>query len=656
MRWAWHILPLGACHAFVPPAGEPHRQDLLKGQRQESLEQTQRVDGVPIFAERAGLATPARNWAVGVAGLVLISRIIRGRSPRSRLAVAAEGGTVDEVEVMFREAFEAEMERASLLQMQVEAAVQEKLQVEGNELGVKISFDGAGPLSPEQPGGKATWREAFEAAKAWTTSLEGQLKKARATAAPVPTPPPLEVGALPGALASDPSPTSSTSTMREERTSTDDVDSEEVLFNKLEELSKNSVDDEALLRFIAVPILGRSNDPKLTQMPPVSQITALISGEFTPFECMEFDRVLVYKGLISQDKPPAATVEALQRRFSEGPYAGLLEGFLAEGKDGRILFLVMLKEDLPKKELAWWQNLLCAGLLVWTLLSVNFNTVGVSSFTNAQLDAMTAERLAELLTATIPTAISVLTVVASQELARRTVAAREKVELAPPFLVPVWPLPSIGCLGAISRSLSTIPNRNVAVQMSAAAGIAGFLTSLLILIVGLLQPAEDGTFMNLNYQLLPTVLKVVLKPILGSTPLSTQADPFSDPVNVAFPANAYTIGAVSGLLITALNMLPIGRLDGGTLLKAALGNNEAEKFVIASGVMLILGSGLSPLNSEQGLMYVSFGVYALLLQSGFENPPADGITKLDPSLRTIALVLVVLGFLFTIPPLPIPGL
>ncbi|CAE8703609.1 unnamed protein product, partial [Polarella glacialis] len=103
---------------------------------------------------------------------------------------------------------------------------------------------------------------------------------------------------------------------------------------------------------------------------------------------------------------------------------------------------------------------------------------------------------------------------------------------------------SIGCLGGVTRHLSAPPNREAEYTMSAAAGIAGYIVSLLLVAVGLSMGPDPAGVVNLNYQLLPVVMKLLLRPFLGTSSISNQPDPFTDPTLIAFPANPVLIGGV----------------------------------------------------------------------------------------------------------------
>lgn len=72
----------------------------------------------------------------------------------------------------------------------------------------------------------------------------------------------------------------------------------------------------------------------------------------------------------------------------------------------------------------------------------------------------------------VPIGAGILAVVAAQETARRAVASNygrgalggrsasvRRVQLTPPFLIPALPLGSVGCMGVVSRRMSTAPTR-----------------------------------------------------------------------------------------------------------------------------------------------------------------------------------------------------
>ncbi|CAK0863150.1 unnamed protein product [Prorocentrum cordatum] len=227
----------------------------------------------------------------------------------------------------------------------------------------------------------------------------------------------------------------------------------------------------------------------------------------------------------------------------------------------------MMMEDVSQSEVAWWQWGIAVVSLLATAVSVNITTFNVTTLTEAQTQSMAPEQMMDI--AGLPGSLSgrcaaddvgdaypsdgggddvaddAAVAAAVQKVdrspahekllplrsvARRVAAGSYGVELSPPYFVPVWPFPSVGAFGAVSRRLSTVPNEEASIGMSLASSLAGLAASLLIILVGF-SMGSDGV-VNLNYQLLPAALKVILRPFLGTASLTQAPDPFLDPVAV----------------------------------------------------------------------------------------------------------------------------
>jgi membrane-associated protease RseP (regulator of RpoE activity) len=246
----------------------------------------------------------------------------------------------------------------------------------------------------------------------------------------------------------------------------------------------------------------------------------------------------------------------------------------------------------------------------------------------------------------LPTAGGILATVAAQESARRAVASSYGVELSPPFLLPAWPFPSVGCLGAVTRRLTPAPNREAEYAMSLAAAVSGLVVSFGLIAAGAAAGPETDPVVNLNYQLLPVFLRVLLKPLLGTASISNQPDPFMDPINIAYPANPLLIGGIVGLIIVSLSLLPIGRLDGGVLARTCAGSRAAGPLGLLGFVLLILGS-FAP--DDAGTLYLTFGLTTLIWQNGSEMPPREAVKEIGDGQKALGAVLLLVGFLLSIP-------
>jgi len=609
-----------------------------------ALRRRQRVAGRALVD-----AAAARYRRAGARGIVTPLRaeadIESAAAAAEESAAAAEAAAAEssfsEAEKMFKEAYEAEFERSLLLKMQLESALSEKFREEG-DIGIKISVEAVTPMGPTDPGGKKTWREAYEAAKGKTKSLEGQLKKAKGMTSGAPAPAPQAAPAEPAKPRED----SSQKATSRFGLPLQGGPSEET-FSKFDNLAQNVIEDEAATGLIGVPILTQFSEDSTARLPPSSKVFEVIGkDQFAMTNCVEFERVYVLEGTISSGVKPSTVLETLNKRCADSGLSNDVEILLQRSRqEGQSLLFVMLKEDLPKGDFEWYQWALCLILLLSTLLSVNATTFSVALSSTA-IDVNDVDSLVNIISKTLPTAVSIFGTVAAQEVARRAAAAKYGVELTPPFFIPTWPIPSVGSLGAISRRLSLVPSNEASFAMSAAAGFTGYLVASLILFAGLSMGPDPDKIVNLNFQMLPLVLKAVMRPLLGQSSVSDQPDPFADPVSIAFPANALTIGGIVSLIVVSLNMLPVGRLDGGAIARAVL-SRPSDKFIGFAALGLLLAGSLQP--NDAGSLYLTFGLFTLVFQAGSEVPARDSVTELDGTFKVLGGILLLAGVLLSLP-------
>jgi membrane-associated protease RseP (regulator of RpoE activity) len=157
------------------------------------------------------------------------------------------------------------------------------------------------------------------------------------------------------------------------------------------------------------------------------------------------------------------------------------------------------------------------------------------------------------------------------------------VEATLPFFIPVPPPFIAGTLGAFIKIKSPIPSRRALFDIGVAGPLAGFAVIIPVAVIGLLTAVPDtaatvaaakgGTLISFNDPLLLRLLAV---------PLGVR-----DMGNIT--PNPFYFAAWFGLLVTSLNLLPVGQLDGGHAVYALLGR-RAHKHVgrIAFLMMLVL--------------------------------------------------------------------
>lgn len=210
----------------------------------------------------------------------------------------------------------------------------------------------------------------------------------------------------------------------------------------------------------------------------------------------------------------------------------------------------------------------------------------------------TPSLLAAQLVAGMPFSLTLLGILISHEFGHYFTARWHGVPTTPPY---VLPFPSVvGTLGAVIRMRGVIPTRNALIDIGASGPIAGFVVAVPLLVIGLLMSQVHpvpyvleglprmsllglvtGTADLPVHALLetPSLLYSLAKlAVLGRIPAGS--DVFLHPMALA---------AWFGLFITALNLLPVGQLDGGHVLFAVIGKRARVVGRVFIGLLIVLG-------------------------------------------------------------------
>lgn len=208
-----------------------------------------------------------------------------------------------------------------------------------------------------------------------------------------------------------------------------------------------------------------------------------------------------------------------------------------------------------------------------------------------------------------------------------------------PYFLPAPPIVTpFGTFGAVIRIKEPIREKAVLLDVGAAGPLAGFVISLAFLLYSVGRatpvkaPPEAGTYL-FDYPLLVRYAQDWM-----GTGRYTSAVVHEDPTFMA---------AWFGLLVTAFNLLPIGQLDGGHVLRAALGRRQP---LVSYGVVAL---GLAA--ALRGAYAWAFFTVVVVAFVGVVHPPVDDDEKpLGTGRLTIALVcLCVFLLCFSLVPIKI---
>ena len=231
---------------------------------------------------------------------------------------------------------------------------------------------------------------------------------------------------------------------------------------------------------------------------------------------------------------------------------------------------------------------------------------------------------------------TIILILLGHELGHYFISRRHGMKATLPFFLP-FPLPPFGTLGAVIRMESAVSSRKALFDT----GVAGPLTSLLLSIpaiaIGLklsvLIPTshiKEGTIRLAD----PLLFSFIQKLILGEIP--ENYDILLHPIGYA--------GWV-GLFVTALNLLPIGQLDGGHIAYALFGKKSRAIFLIAISIMAFITVFYNP-----GWVLLLI----LMILFGFRHPPPmDDLTPIDGKRKLLGMI-AFLAFLITFTPAPFP--
>lgn len=254
---------------------------------------------------------------------------------------------------------------------------------------------------------------------------------------------------------------------------------------------------------------------------------------------------------------------------------------------------------------------------------------------------------------------TLMTILLCHELGHYVIGRRRHVEVSLPYFIPLPPQISLGTLGAVIRMNKPIHDRGALFDVGAAGPIAGLVVALPLLVIGLtlsdVGPSQPGSQLEGNSILYALLKYAVFGRWLPGEGVDVQLHPMA-------------FAAWVGLLVTMINLMPIGQLDGGHVARAALGDRH-ERWssrlhlllpvigVVAGTVMFVVARDAGK-DVAAALSYASHGavpwtMWALLLgwmrQRAGEYHPAVGEEPLDPTRKRLALGVLVLFVLIATP-------
>ena len=233
---------------------------------------------------------------------------------------------------------------------------------------------------------------------------------------------------------------------------------------------------------------------------------------------------------------------------------------------------------------------------------------------------------------------ALLTILTAHEMGHYLACRYYGVNATLPFFIPAPPLFLAGTFGAFIKMKSTIPSRRALFDIGLAGPLAGFVALLPFAAAGIL------TLQNAPEQ-------VGGAPIVFNDPLLFKLiEKFAGAHLIDAAPNPYYMAAWIGLLVTSLNLMPVGQLDGGHGTFAVFGQ-RAHKIIgrVAFAIMAVMTVlGFVWYGSPSGFLYTV--LLAVMLR--VRHPAPEDLGPLGNARVVIGIVtLIVFGLSFV--PFPI---
>tara|TARA_R110002072_G_scaffold303089_1_gene493109 strand:- start:3667 stop:5007 length:1341 start_codon:yes stop_codon:yes gene_type:complete len=237
----------------------------------------------------------------------------------------------------------------------------------------------------------------------------------------------------------------------------------------------------------------------------------------------------------------------------------------------------------------------------------------------------------------LPYSIGLLLILGVHELGHFFTARRHGIDVSPPFFIPV-PF-ALGTFGAFIQMKSPTENRRSLFDVAVAGPLAGLVVAIPALLIGLLNSDVLAPNTGPSPGLLggTSVGSSLLFALISKLAIGEQLE-----YGYMLRLSPLAFAGWLGLLVTALNLLPIGQLDGGHMARAMFGRRVGETISsVAMWSLFLLAIFVWP-----GLLLWAIIVFFI---AGRSTPPLNDLTPITPARRWVGYATFLILALILIP-------
>ncbi len=324
-------------------------------------------------------------------------------------------------------------------------------------------------------------------------------------------------------------------------------------------------------------------------------------------------------------------------------------------QEGDLQYVQLMKGIIQPKPTRIWGNIL---FFILTVFSVTL--AGAFFFSTTDLPT-TFSGWVEFMKSGLSFGIPLMTILVFHEFGHYLAGRYHKTAVTLPFFIPFpFPLSYFGTLGAFIQLKEPPKNRRILLDIGLAGPLAGVLVAIPILLLGIyLSPVGHIQFPlpvgqlfegnSILYLLLKFIIKGEFLPqpatYAGMSPVIYWIRYFftSSPLPAGgsdLLFNPIVWAGWTGLLVTSLNLIPAGQLDGGHIMYVLIGKKTVRLLPFILVALILLGFAWNGWWLWAALIFFLGRIHA---------EPLDQITPLDPKRKALAVLGVIMFFLVFIP-------
>jgi membrane-associated protease RseP (regulator of RpoE activity) len=279
---------------------------------------------------------------------------------------------------------------------------------------------------------------------------------------------------------------------------------------------------------------------------------------------------------------------------------------------------IYIADDKPERKRIW------INILLFTVTVITTTVAGAES----------VESIGKIFLSGLPFSMTIMIILLSHEMGHYLTARHFGIKATLPYFIP---FPSIiGTMGAVIKLKSPIYNRRALLYIGAMGPIVGFIFSLIAIIVGVyiseikpipVKPDDLNIFFG-DSILSASIIRIIHGPIQSGY------DIYLSP---------YAWAGWIGFLITGLNLMPIGQLDGSRVVFALLGRRQ-----LIVGWAAFIGLVILSFIWPGWIVWIILSI--VLLKIG--HPPIEDMSGLSTREKIIGYVCILI-FLITFIPVPV---